>query len=120
MTFIEAKQTAAKLFGPGLKLHRGKNRCFVIRDGMPIGDGRSWLEALRSAGEMQMAKNAMQEAEEKRVGEMIKAFNLVHPEINLAVGAPPLTEEELVKFDAFAEEYDKKTPSAIPAAPGNP
>lgn len=103
MNLLEAKQTAAKLFGPGLKLHRGKNRCFVIRDGMPIGDGRSWLEALRSAGEMQMAKNAYQEAEAKRIQVMIDAFRAEHPAID---PTKTLTSEQLALFDAFTEEYD--------------
>ncbi len=109
MNLLQAKQTAAKLFGPGLKLHRGKNRCFVIRDGMPIGDGSSWLEALRSAGEMQMAKNAMADAEAERVKTMIQAFRVAHPDIDPSKN---LTEEQLKVFDAFVEKYENQTKHA--------
>ncbi len=105
MTFVEAKTTAAKLFGPGLKLHRGKNRCFIIRDGMPIGDGRSWLEALRSAGEMQMAKNAMNDAEAIRVKKMLEVFRAEYPDIN---PEKELTKEELDIFDEFVSGYELK------------
>ncbi len=104
MNFIEAKKTAARLFGP-VKLHRGKNRCFVIRDGMPIGDGRSWLEALRSAGEMQIAKNAKDAAEHERVALMINAFRSKYPDIDPTKELAPA---QLELFDAFTAEYDKK------------
>ena len=117
MNLLKAKQTAAKLFGPGLKLHRGKNRCFVIRDGMPIGDGSSWLEALRSAGEMQMAKNAITEAVQEHVHKMIAAFKAKHPELPVE----GLTEEQLLIYDAFVTEYEKTNPppgqKAAPEAP---
>ncbi len=107
MTFLEAKQKAIRLFGDVI-LHRGKNRCFVIRDGMPIGDGRSWLEALRSAGEMQMARNALDDAEHARVQKMLTAFRAAHPDIN---PEQTLSEAQLQTFDAFTEKYDAEQAS---------
>ncbi len=106
MTFAEAKRTAVKLFGPGIRLHRGHlGNCYVIRDTKPIGDGRSWLEALRSAGEFQMLKNAYNDAEVVRVETMIKAFRAEHPDID---PSKQLTPEQLEVFDAFTEAYDRK------------
>ncbi len=105
MTFLESLQTAKKLFGPGTKLHRGKHKCFVMRDGMPIGDGRSWLEALRSAGEMQMAKNTRDEAEAERIKVMLTAFRAKYPDID---PEKQLTTEQLIIFDEFTAEYDAK------------
>lgn len=118
MTFLEAQQTARRLFG-NTKLHRGKNRCFVLRDGMVIGDGRSWLEALRSAGELQMAKNAMTEAEQKHVHDLIAAFRTANPDVPLE-GLMSKGQEE--RFDAFSEAYEKEHPSPVnrPAKKSSP
>lgn len=102
MTYLEAKQTARRLFG-SVTLHRGKNRCFVLRDGLAIGDGKSWLEALRSAGEAAMLKNAKDEAEAKRVNAMIEAFKVKHPDLDVE----KLSEQQLAVFDAFTVEYDR-------------
>ncbi len=114
MTYQEAIKTASKLFGPGLKLHRGKNRCFVIRDGMPIGDGSSWLEALRSVGEMQMAKNAIQDAEVTRVNAMIQCFRDEHPDID---PTKELTPQQLELFDEFTARYDLKISGTVENKP---
>lgn len=115
MTYVEAKKTAEKLFGPNLKLHRGRNRCFVIGpSGLPIGDGRSWLEALRSAGEMQMAKNAMNDAEAGRVKKMLEVFRAEYPSIN---PEKELTKDELDIFDAFVTEYEKPKEPVVPTEP---
>lgn len=111
MTFLEAQQTARRLFG-NTKLHRGKNRCFVLRNGLPIGDGKSWLEALRSAGELQMLMNATAEDEQKYTHDMIAAFREKHPDMPI----DKLTEEQLAIFDVFVIEYEKENlpPPRIP------
>lgn len=104
MTYAEAKRTASKLFGPGLKLHRGKNRCFLLRpDGLPMGDGRSWLECLRSAGEAVMLKNARTEALKVRLEEFVKVTGW-DPE--------KLTEKQLAYFDVWmtAKDENKEPP----------
>ncbi len=113
MTFVEARNLAKRLFGAE-KIHRGKHRCFIIRDGMVIGDGLSWLEALRSAGEMQMAKNAMDEAEQKHVSEILGAFRTAHPDVPLE---GQLTDAQLEAFDAFSLEYEKTHPNPVKRAP---
>lgn len=110
MNYLTAKQTVAKLFGPGFKLQRWNNRCFLLRaDGLAVADGRSWLECLRSYGEVKMLENARADAEARKVKAMIDAFQAAHPEID-ASQKTPMTEEQLKTFDAFAAAW-------VPPAP---
>lgn len=113
MTFLEAQQTARRLFG-NVKLHRGKHQCFVIDivTDMPIGNGKSWLEALRSAGEYHMMKNAMREAEMAHVAACIEGFKAAHPEMK--IDGDKFTDEQLEAFDAFVVEFEKTHPNPVP------
>lgn len=103
MNFAAARQTVAKLFGPGLKLHRGKNKCFLLRDGLVLADGLSWLECLRSYGEVCMLQNARRDAEHLKTAAMIEQFKKEHPTLD----PEKLTEEQLLAFDSWVTEYEK-------------
>lgn len=113
MTFLEAQQTAKRLFG-NVKLHRGKHQCFVIDlvSDMPIGNGKSWLEALRSAGEYHMMKNAMREAEMAHVAACIEGFKAANPDMK--IDGDKFTDEQLEAFDAFVVEFEKTHPNPVP------
>lgn len=113
MTFLEAQQTARRLFG-NVKLHRGKHQCFVIDlvTDMPIGNGKSWLEALRSAGEYHMMKNAMREAEMAHVAACIEGFKAANPDMK--IDGDKFTDEQLEAFDAFVVEFEKTHPNPVP------
>ncbi len=49
-----------------------------------------------------MARNAMADAEAQRTQKMIEAFKTLHPTFDVE----KMTEEQLVVFDAFTEEWD--------------
>lgn len=132
MNYVEARQTAQRLFGD-VKLHRTKNhgKCLVLRkrktqrkmstpDGekivhgeeyVPIGDGKSWLEALRSAGTFVMAENKKREIE-------MEALKARLEEFQKATGWDPerLDEEQLGYFDVWMACKDKgEEPPPAPA-----
>ncbi len=105
MNVTEAHNTAQKLFGENVTVFRGKHKCFVLRNGEPIGDGRGWLEALRSAGSMEIVKQTAKEADDLKV--MLEKFRAAYPTIN---PEKQLTKEELEIFDAWVEKYQEGKP----------
>lgn len=114
MNFQTARATVAKLFGQGFKLHRGKNRCFLLKNGLAVADGRSWLECLRSYGEIMMLQNAIREKEAAEINARIEAFKKLHPEIDTE---KPMTAEQLNCFDAFMDAKPVTMPPPKPSPP---
>ena len=108
MNYAEAKRTALKLFGPGTVLKRTSEHhtCLVLDpSGFPIGDGGSWLEALRSAGTLRIMQN-----EKKRVeAEKLKAF---FEEYVKETGHDPekMTEEQLFHFEGWMAKKVQEKP----------
>ncbi len=96
MKFLEAKNTARRLFG-NVELRRNSfHRCIVVQNGKAIGDGHSWLEALRSAGEFQMLRNDL---EAKRIKVIVDEY----AKMTGIDASKPLTAEQLEAFDKWAD-----------------
>ncbi len=113
MTYAEAKKTALKLFGPETTLKRTDNarRCLVLSPtGTPVGDGRSWLEALRSAGTYYIMKDEVRKAEAAR-------FKTLFEEYTKETGYDPekMNETQMAHFDAWMAAKEKGVPT--PPAP---
>ncbi len=114
MTYAEAKRTALKLFGPGTALMRTDKarRCLVLNDrGVPFGDGKSWLEALRSAGTFRMLQNEVKAKEAQRFKERFEEFAKT-----TGWDTEKLNEEQLLYFDVWMACKEKgEEPPPVPA-----
>lgn len=114
MNYAEAKRTAVRLFGLGTQLKRTDNarRCLVLNtEGMPFGDGMSWLEALRSAGTFIMLKNEVKQKEAQRLKERFEEFAKL-----TGWDVEKLTEPQLGYFDVWMACVEKgEAPPPPPA-----